>query len=417
MNSKEFQLFITGTSCAYSDCVYPATGVNNNARNDASGHSIATEEKRALISLHEVNYTNARKKVWKWRIKKAKRLKRDKIEYEKRLDHLNMRRRKIQEYYSYVHPSGDVIFAEWYPPPDPIWVPKLLADEKRALILNLNGTLVTIVNTRFGDKPPAYAEDLVKHTFNHYWEIYCRKDSQRFLDWCIKFFNVYIWSTEKEPKVEGILDCVFTSQRPLLAGVFSQQHCTRAPWLMHDEPVFFKDLKAFWREYPQFTPANTLIIDDSRYKVYQNEEGTWLLVPKLKDHTEKQRQFFLVDTLADWLFLWLQSEDRQAYTVDNSFETSNDVFSDAVIDRIAREQRTEAEAQWREANLQRQREADLEAESLENKRLEREAEEREILDRLRREEEAEAQKKEEPIVHYKRPRRRKYIDSSLMDEL
>ncbi|MCO5551301.1 hypothetical protein L7F22_004800 [Adiantum nelumboides] len=149
-----------GTSCAYLDCVYPATGVNSNARNDANEHSIATEEKRALVSLHEVNYANAWKKAWKWQIKKAKRLKREKIEYEKRLEHFNMRRRKIQEYFSYEHPSGDVIFAEWYPPPEPIWVPKLLVDEKRALILNLNGTLVTTVNTRFGDNPHAYAGDL-----------------------------------------------------------------------------------------------------------------------------------------------------------------------------------------------------------------------------------------------------------------
>ncbi|MCO5614874.1 hypothetical protein L7F22_069159 [Adiantum nelumboides] len=141
------------------------------------------------------------------------------------------------------------------------------------------------------------------------------------------------------------------------------------------------------------------------------------------------------------------TEDRQAYTIDNMFETSNDVFSDAVIDKIAREHKREDEARWREANLQRQREADLEAERLENERLEREAEEREIQERLRREEEEEerkilehlrreeeeeerkilehlrrqeeeeAQKKEEPTVHYKRPRRRKYLDPYFMDEL
>ncbi|MCO5580694.1 hypothetical protein L7F22_034564 [Adiantum nelumboides] len=99
--------------------------------------------------------------------------------------------------------------------------------------------------------------------------------------------------------------------------------------------------------------------------------------------TEKQQQYFLVDTLTDCLFLWLQSEDRQAYTIDNMFETSNDVFFDAVIDRIAREHKREDEARWREANLQRQREADLKAERLENERLEREAEEREIQERLR----------------------------------
>ena len=113
-----------------------------------------------MFPLHDVNYAIAWKKVWMWRIKKARWLKKHKIKIS---DRLIMRLRKLDEYLNYAHPSGDVIFAEWYPPPDPIWVPKLLADKNFTLILDLNGLLVHIIKLKHGEIPPKYAREMIKY--------------------------------------------------------------------------------------------------------------------------------------------------------------------------------------------------------------------------------------------------------------
>ncbi|MCO5571751.1 hypothetical protein L7F22_025499 [Adiantum nelumboides] len=81
-----------------------------------------------------------------------------------------------------------------------------------------------------------------------------------------------------------------------------------------------------------------------------------------------------------------------------------------------RVQGTEGEEREIQERLRREEEEE-ERKILEHLRREEEEEERKILEHLRRQEEEEAQKKEELAVHYKRPRRRKYLDPYFMDEL
>lgn len=67
---------------------------------------------------------------------------------------------------------------------------------------------------------------------------------------------------------------------PSIALIWSQEQCTAVPLrnLEKDEsikitrrysrhPVFVKDLQKIWSKFPQFTPQNTLIIDDSEEKI------------------------------------------------------------------------------------------------------------------------------------------------------
>ncbi|MCO5550325.1 hypothetical protein L7F22_003809 [Adiantum nelumboides] len=81
-----------------------------------------------------------------------------------------------------------------------------------------------------------------------------------------------------------------------------------------------------------------------------------------------------------------------------------------------RVQGTEGEEREIQERLRREEEEE-ERKTLEHLRREEEEEERKILEHLRRQEEEEAQKKEEPAVHYKRPRRCKYLDPYFMYEL
>ncbi len=344
------------------------------------------------------------------------------MEIEKRLERYSQLARSIIERLNYVHPSGPVIFAEWYPLPDPIWVPKRLCDEKRALVLDLNGLLVTVVEPRFGEKPPAYADEMLKYDVLDK-QVFCRKDSHFFLDWCLQFFNVFIWSTSLSRKVMSICNTIFPEQVPKITGFFSQAHCTQRSWQIQRKPVFMKDLSLFWKHTPGYNAQNTLIIDNSFYKVFQNPPQTWLVTPSLGHQSAEQREKFLTDTLKSWLFLWLQTDDREAYVADNVFDTGSDEFSDAVVIRLLDIQKKKVEAERQEALQRKQREADLEAEKkekLERERKQREAdleaeEEAEIKEELKRkvaaerkekrQQEEDKQQKAQP-GYYKRPPKR-----------
>ena len=68
--------------------------------------------------------------------------------------------------------------------------------------------------------------------------------------------------------------------------------------------------------YPQYTPANTIMVDDSKYKPLWNPQGTACIVKKTKDQTPEELQSYLTTILKGWLDTWLGVKDRLAYTIN-----------------------------------------------------------------------------------------------------
>ena len=133
-----------------------------------------------VIALHDLNFSITIKRRQKRGIIEARKIRKEKQEIEERY---LKRVHRIYEYLNFVHPSEDVIFAQWYPLPDPIWVPKLLADEKRNLILDLNGLLVKVVETKHdGHIAPVYTGKMTKYCMQDGRYVLYRKDSHSFLD-------------------------------------------------------------------------------------------------------------------------------------------------------------------------------------------------------------------------------------------
>ena len=157
--------------------------------------------------------------------KKIQREKRQLV--QRRLDHL----REIDARLRFVHPSEGVILLTWYLS-DPICVPLCKEDDTRAIILNLNGLLCHVVETQYDERDPPSSNDLVKYPINQYRYVLCHKDAHEFLDWCIQFFNVFIWSACRSTKLSGIIDKVFPQQKPKFAGVLSQEHCSKPTWVV-----------------------------------------------------------------------------------------------------------------------------------------------------------------------------------------
>ena len=298
---------------------------------------------------------------------------------QRRLDRLW----EIDARFCFVHHTEGIIILPWYLP-DLIWVPLRKEDDRRAIILNLNGLLCHVVETQYDEKDPLYSNELVKYPINQYRYVLCHKDAHEFLDWCIQFFNVFIWNTCRRTKLFGIIDTVFPQQTPKFAGVLSQEHCSKATWVVQSRQVFLKKLETFWGLHPLYNKKNILIIDDSFYKVFDNPQGTWLIVPQLYHQTSKERITFLKEDLRNWLFLWLQNEDRQEYTLGNAFEETRNQFSDDVMKKMYEEAQLETENRKRAEIWKRQQEADAEAETQEQSERER---------KQRDEADAEAQRK------------------------
>ena len=55
---------------------------------------------------------------------------------------------------------------------------------------------------------------------------------------------------------------------------------------------------------PHYSERNTLLIDDSWYKVEVNRPGTYVVVPKERQHN------WLVDDLGCWLTKWYNATNR-----------------------------------------------------------------------------------------------------------
>ena len=140
-----------------------------------------------------------------------------------------------------MHPFGGVMILTWYLS-NPIYVSLCKEDDRRAIILILNGLLCHVVETQYGEKDPPCSKELVKYQINQYCYVLCHKDAHEFLDWCLQFFYVFIWSACRRTKIFGIIHTVFPQQKPRFAGVLSQEHCSKATWVVHDRQVFFKKL-------------------------------------------------------------------------------------------------------------------------------------------------------------------------------
>ena len=103
--------------------------------------------------------------------------------------------------------------------------------------------------------------------------------------------------------------------------------------------------------------------------------GTWLIVPELYHQHSKERCNFLKEDLRDWLFLWLQNENRRQYSYDNAFEETPNQFSDDVMEKWHEEAKAEIERSRNAKIRKQQEEADAAAERHEQCEWQRKQEE------------------------------------------
>ena len=200
-----------------------------------------------------------------------------------------------------------------------------------ALILDLNGVLLTTVNCRYA-QPPPYWKMLEVTDMGGSKLLGQKPDADRFMQWCFERFDVFIWTCANKVNANRILRCFMPFHMQRYKGVLTQEHCTEENKFQRitNKPVFYKKLIVFWDTYPQYTPTNTIMVDDSEYKTLWNPQGSACIVKKMEDQTPGEMQSYLTTVLKDWLDTWLGVEDRLVYTVSTPLPISKDEDSIAV---------------------------------------------------------------------------------------
>ncbi|XP_044399176.1 uncharacterized protein [Triticum aestivum] len=149
--------------------------------------------------------------------------------------------------------------------------------KKKLLILDLNGLLADI-NEDFHNAHMADAKVRRKLVFRR---PYC----DDFLNFCIKNFELGVWSSRKRKNVDSVVDILMRDFKPHLLFSWARDKCTvtgRNTLENVHKPIVLKELKKLWnKEEPglpwkegDFSPSNTLLVDDSPYKALRNPPHT-----------------------------------------------------------------------------------------------------------------------------------------------
>ncbi|KAJ1293547.1 hypothetical protein BS78_01G076600 [Paspalum vaginatum] len=154
----------------------------------------------------------------------------------------------------------------------PLWFPK-----KKLLILDLNGLLADI-NEDYHNAHMADAKVRRKLVFRR---PYC----DDFLNFCALNFELGVWSSRKKENVASVVDIVMRDFKPCLRFCWDMSKCTftghKTLENMH-KPLMLKELRKLWNkeeldlpwEQGDYSPSNTLLVDDSPYKALRNPPHT-----------------------------------------------------------------------------------------------------------------------------------------------
>ncbi|XXG55538.1 hypothetical protein AAC387_Pa03g3188 [Persea americana] len=148
---------------------------------------------------------------------------------------------------------------------------------RKLLILDLNGLLVDMINFQSNWRRP---DTIIGGRL-----VYKRPFCDGFLKFCFERFNVGIWSSRTRRNMEAVVDFLMRDDKHKILFFWDQSQCTETGFSTVEnssKPLFLKELKKIWdKEVPtlpwekgDYTPSNTLLLDDSPYKALRNPPYT-----------------------------------------------------------------------------------------------------------------------------------------------
>jgi TFIIF-interacting CTD phosphatase-like protein len=170
------------------------------------------------------------------------------------------------------------------------------APKKPLLILDMNNVLVC---RAFSPKLETEYLDLLPYIGvatllgEHYtWK---RPHLDRFLKRAFEHFTVAVWSSAMAKNVDLLCDFVFGERRQELLFEWDQSYCEVVP---NDtpKPLYLKQLRKVWENFPEYNADNTFIIDDSVAKMQENPPHCVVLSNVWSPAAKQQGAHFLVQS-------------------------------------------------------------------------------------------------------------------------
>ncbi|KAI4984934.1 hypothetical protein ZWY2020_017564 [Hordeum vulgare] len=194
--------------------------------------------------------------------------------------------------------------------------------KKKLLILDLNGLLADI-NEDFHNAHMADAKVRRKLVFRR---PYC----DDFLNFCIKNFELGVWSSRKRKNVDSVVDILMSDFKPYLLFSWARDKCTmtgRNTLENVHKPIVLKELRKLWnKEEPglpwkegEFSPSNTLLVDDSPYKALRNPPHTAIFPQPFSYLNQNDNSLGPDGDLRMYLEKLVFADDVECYVGNNPF--------------------------------------------------------------------------------------------------
>lgn len=154
-----------------------------------------------------------------------------------------------------------------------------VAPGKLLVILGLRGTLYERIHL---SKVPVSmpGEDLVVG-MHKIW--YRPKMHETLVELREKGCDLAVWTSALRRNSIPVVQTMFPDHEKLFRFVWSRENCTAdllrraVPVDKDDEHATMKDLRRVWRDFPEYTPARTILVDDDPHKVRGNADNLlWL---------------------------------------------------------------------------------------------------------------------------------------------
>lgn len=185
--------------------------------------------------------------------------------------------------------------------------------KKKTLILDLEGVLLATFELHPELSRPSWTEYMRLVEDDN--EIHAvRPDAEVFLEFCFAFFEVWIWSCHRLQKAQHILKKCFPTQSHRFNTILDKRCCQDSTFMIGYKKAYHKNLPIVWKLFDHLDGSNTLIFDNSPYRVMWNMRGTFLIFPKFWNQSSDLLGSFLKHGIIPWLCGWLYVKDKREYT-------------------------------------------------------------------------------------------------------
>ena len=167
-----------------------------------------------------------------------------------------------------------------------------------------------------------------------------RQDAECFLKFCFEFFEVWIWSCHPLKKAQHIIKKCFPKQSDKFKVIMDYKYCQDSNFKIGHKRVYHKNLPVVWELFDYLDGNNTLIFDDSPYRVMWNMQGTYIIFPKFWKQRADVLGKFLQDEIIPWLCGWLFVRGKREYTIKKFVKFHADPETDYVL-QCYKSQRTQ----------------------------------------------------------------------------